>query len=294
MTLQVKKITGTWNRGIVVGDLHGCVKELKTILRKVNFSNSVTRSCPSVLEDFHDPNTLTEYTKGANEGQQGTDDLCIFVGDIVNKGPDSYGCARLLRALGAVGVVGNHDLKLLSIRKHPEKDEHIKSSLYSLAMNCPQDVLDYLESLPHIIHFPNFNALVVHAGLDPTVPLANQDVEAVTRMRRLQKKNENSESGDEDILSSSDYYHTIEKGKKGKKWFKVWQEVVHEGSNELPCAEEIYKKNIVVYGHDAKSSLQEKKFTIGLDSGCVYGRSLSALVLPSRKIVQVPGYQQHL
>lgn len=289
MTVRVETVSGSWSRGIVIGDLHGCAAELKAILRKSNFSNSLTRSFPNVLEESSDPNSLKEYKVTPRIP---SDDLCIFVGDLVNKGPDSYGCVRLLRALGAVGVVGNHDLKVLSIRKHPTREEHVKSSLYNLAMQCPEDVLEYLGSLPHIVSIPHFNILVVHAGLDPTVPLVNQNVEAVTRMRRLQKRNENNGNNDDSIISSSEYYHTVEKGTNGKKWYKVWHDVVHEAI--LPCGEELYKQNIVVYGHDAKSSLQEKQFTIGLDSGCVYGRSLSALLLPSRKIIQVPGYQHHL
>lgn len=51
---------------------------------------------------------------------------------------------------------------------------------------------------------------------------------------------------------------------------------------------ENYKgKKLIVYGHWARQGLCVKENTIGLDSGCVYGKQLSALILPSREIVQI-------
>lgn len=292
MTAKVKHISGRWNRGVVIGDIHGCLSQLKAILRKVNFSNAVIRAHPEILDESNDSaNLVGSDQQDCSSG----DDLCIFVGDLINKGPDSYGCVRFLRALGAIGVSGNHDLKLVSLRNNMDRGiVEESSSLFKLAKDCPPDVLEYLENLPHIVHISQWNVIVVHAGLDPSVPLQAQNVEVVTRMRRLRVKDSRDEV-DYEVLHSSDYFDAIEKGKCGIKWFKMWKQVVHDKKNfsgqPIPVSDELYYENTVVYGHDAKSSLQERKFTIGLDSGCVYGRSLSALLLPTRKIIQIPGYQ---
>lgn len=58
--------------------------------------------------------------------------------------------------------------------------------------------------------------------------------------------------------------------------------------NGSPWHENYSGKKLIVYGHWARQGLCVKDNTIGLDSGCVYGKQLSALILPERKIVQVP------
>ncbi len=57
--------------------------------------------------------------------------------------------------------------------------------------------------------------------------------------------------------------------------------------NDKPWYEAYTGKKLIVYGHWARQGLSVKDKTIGLDSGCVYGKQLSALILPERKIVQV-------
>ena len=57
--------------------------------------------------------------------------------------------------------------------------------------------------------------------------------------------------------------------------------------NGKPWHEEYLGKKLIVYGHWARQGLHIKENSIGLDSGCVYGKQLSAVILPERKIVQV-------
>lgn len=280
MTLIVKELAGNWSRGIVIGDVHGCINQLKALLRKVNFSNSVSRSHPNILQDDHDSSTLVD----CNELDcNSTDDLCIFVGDLVNKGPDSYGVVKLLKAIGAVGVRGNHDEKFIA-RCKKESIGKNDSSLQS----CFHDVVEFLDNLPHIIYFPIWNMIVVHAGLDPSLPLSLQSMSATTHMRRLALKTDFKR--EPKCLSSSNFFFAFER-KIGSKWFKVWNDVMKKKFDpEVCCGESFFRHCTVVYGHDAKSSLQIKKFSIGLDSGCVYGGCLTALVVPEKVIVDTPGF----
>ena len=55
----------------------------------------------------------------------------------------------------------------------------------------------------------------------------------------------------------------------------------------MPWHEKYKGKKLIVYGHWARQGLCVKENTIGLDSGCVYGKQLSAVILPERKIIQI-------
>ena len=60
-----------------------------------------------------------------------------------------------------------------------------------------------------------------------------------------------------------------------------------------PWHERYQDKKLIVYGHWARQGLCVKENSIGLDSGCVYGKQLSAVILPERKIVQVPAQKAY-
>jgi predicted phosphodiesterase len=75
-------------RNIVIGDVHGCLAELVDLLAKL---------APA------------------------KDDQLIFLGDLVNRGPDSHGVVSLVRSLpNALSLLGNHELRLLQYRKERE------------------------------------------------------------------------------------------------------------------------------------------------------------------------------
>ena len=67
-------------RTVIVGDVHGCRRELEQLLERIRFSNG---------------------------------DRLVFVGDLVARGPDSLGVLDIVRRTGALVVRGNHEQKLL-------------------------------------------------------------------------------------------------------------------------------------------------------------------------------------
>ncbi|MDB9281067.1 metallophosphoesterase family protein [Halorubrum ezzemoulense] len=121
----------------LVGDVHGCRSELESLL------------------DELDP---------------GDDDLVVFVGDLVSKGPDNRGVVERVRELpNAHSVRGNNEEKLL----RGETD----------GLGLTDAGREWIRSCPVAISWPG--TLVVHAGVDPHKPLADHDVDDLETVRSL-------------------------------------------------------------------------------------------------------------
>ncbi|KAF1972318.1 Metallo-dependent phosphatase [Bimuria novae-zelandiae CBS 107.79] len=248
-------------RLVVVGDVHGCKEELEELLKKVGFRDDK--------------------------------DHLILTGDIVAKGPDSPGVVTLASRIGASCVRGNHEDKiLLSIEEI--NDDHKNSvaraevdvvdrpsenqepavlgtepELLQLAKSFTEQQLSYLKSCPVILRVGQVGALhnvvVVHAGLVPDVPLEQQDPFQVMNMRTI----------DLDTLVPSEK-------RKHTPWEKYWN---HQQKRK-PAVE----RTTVIYGHDRKRGKNINKYSMGLDSGCVSGGHLTAMVIKEggkHKYVQV-------
>jgi hypothetical protein len=208
-------------RTIVVGDLHGCVDELRDLLRKCG------------------------YAPG---------DRLVSVGDIVAKGPDSQAVVQLLREEGGLGVLGNHDAHAL---KAHEEGASSKPERQQLLRTLTGPDWAYLEALPLYLRLGREKAhgpetAVVHAGAVPGKALEEQDRELLLTIRSIRDDG------------------TPSKKIEGTPWAALWK-----GPERI------------VFGHDAVRGLQEQPMATGLDTGCVYGGKLTALVLPERKLVAV-------
>ena len=97
-------------------------------------------------------------------------DRLIFVGDLVNRGPQSLEVLRFVKALGAGAqcVLGNHDLHLLAHYFEPTRKLH-RGDTFAAVLTAPdrEALVEWLLELPLAIHDPAHGELVVHAGLVP-------------------------------------------------------------------------------------------------------------------------------
>ncbi|ERH08719.1 MAG: calcineurin-like phosphoesterase [halophilic archaeon J07HX64] len=126
-----------WEDIYVVGDVHGCRGTLERLLDSLELS---------------------------------PDDLVVFVGDLLRKGPDSSGVLELLRTRPNLRAVrGNNEQKLIDGR----------SSLDSLT----DDDLSYLESLPAVLSWDD--VMVVHGGIDHRKPFVDHSLTEVLNARSL-------------------------------------------------------------------------------------------------------------
>ncbi|MGV6807265.1 MAG: symmetrical bis(5'-nucleosyl)-tetraphosphatase [bacterium] len=119
----------------VVGDIQGCLKPLRCLLKKVRFSRKRDR--------------------------------LISVGDVVNRGPQSLETLRYLKGLGSAFsmVLGNHDLHLLAIHRGAAKPSRKDTFNTILAAEDRDELCDWLQRQPIIIQ--EDGNLLVHAGIPP-------------------------------------------------------------------------------------------------------------------------------
>lgn len=212
--------------------------------------------------------------KCAYDGQSST---LVLVGDLVNKGPYSAEVIQYVRSLNpAPYVVRYADLRLCVLASSIDRGNHddfatsvalklwpgARRDSYNYLDKLSQEDIEWLKELPYTISIPRFNALIVHAGLVPGVELVRQRPVDMHSMRNLVA------SIDEE--TGQRVYEGNSEGEIGQPWVELWPGPEH-----------------VFFGHDAKRGLQLAPFATGLDTGCCYGRHLTAVLLPSRELVSV-------
>jgi serine/threonine protein phosphatase 1 len=189
----------------VVGDVHGCIAELRTLWERLS---------------------PTE------------EDIVVFVGDLVRKGPDSAAVVKFVQSKdNAVSVRGNNEAKIIHDRIDTD----------------PFDpVADALESFPLVVSWED--AMAVHGGVNPTEPLSAHEANDLLEMRSVPPGN------------SYD----------GPFWFER-----HDGPPR------------VFFGHTVLADPFVSDWAIGLDTGCVYGGSLTAYDYRRDELISVPAEQTY-
>jgi hypothetical protein len=199
-----------------------------------------------IVGDIH--GCLRELSELLDRVGPGEGDRVAFVGDLVARGPDSLGVLKLFREVSAVAVRGNHEERLLSARNAKKRGEggpRLGASHLSVFEALSEEDWDLLENLPLKLDFEEHALRMVHAGVVPGVPWEAQDPRLVTHLRSIGADGTPSD-------------------RHGTPWGAVYQGPPH-----------------VVFGHNARLDVQLHPHATGLDTGCVYGGALTALVLPA-------------
>jgi len=239
---------------LIIGDVHGCLTELKFLIEKATHA-----------QDFH---------------------AIILVGDLVNKGPLSAEVIRYVRNQQQQGesylaVRGNHDDAALAAALGDK--ERAQKPRYNWTKQLSDEDVEWMADLPYTITIPSSylqsddnrdtndankmaekDVIVVHAGLLPNVALSDQRPKVMTTIRNISHLDTSGESdGNEDIIENI----AVAKAWKGPEF--------------------------VIFGHDARRGLQQEEYALGLDTGCVYGKQLTGIILPERQIVSVDALEEY-
>jgi bis(5'-nucleosyl)-tetraphosphatase (symmetrical) len=194
------------------------------------------------------------------------------VGDLVNRGPDSLGVLRLLKELNAGGVMGNHDVHTL-LRRQGERSADSRDTLDELyaAPDC-DELLSWLAERPLLRAWDDL--ICVHAALAPTLqdPVAAIANLASCETSALQAFTISARYCDQrGVRPPSDW---PEPELPYRAWYKFWQKRTDD-------------TRTVVFGHWARNGLVLEDRVRGLDTGCVWGRQLTAWIAEEDRIVQV-------
>ncbi len=176
-------------------------------------------------------------------------DVLHPVGDLVNKGPDSPGTLRLLREIGAQAVQGNHDRIWLEC--HADADPELRRWL--AAQPIVRDLGDIL---------------MVHAGVHPAWDVDTLATRALTEA--------------EIEFATTVRYCATDGAAPPFDW-------PPPGPPFAPWDSFYRGRKTIVFGHWARRGLVRGERAVGLDTGCVYGGSLTAWIAETDQIVQVPG-----
>lgn len=221
----------------IIGDIHGCRSELETLLGRLGYDIGAARH---------------------PEGRK-----VIFLGDLVDRGPDIPGVLRIVMKMVEAGaalcVPGNHDIKLL--RKLRGRDVQIThglaESLEQLEREPPEFrkvVMDFIDGLVSHYVLDDGNLVVAHAGMKESM-----QGRASGKVRDFALYGETT--GETDEFGLPVRYN--------------W-------------AAEYRGRAMVVYGHTPVPEPEWLNGTINIDTGCVFGGRLTALRYPEKELVSVP------
>lgn len=190
------------------------------------------------------------------------DDRLILLGDLVNRGPDSCKVIDLARQHRAISLLGNHELRLLSYRKNrvAPKDIERPTDADTFQKLRPED-WTYLEAMPLTHHIEELNTVFVHGGFLPGEPWQRQTASVVTRIQSINAKGLPCKRADDPAAPA---------------WADLW--------NGPP---------FVVYGHTPRPEVYKLKWSVGIDTACCMGGSLTAYILPEKRFVQVKARRRY-
>jgi polynucleotide kinase-phosphatase len=242
-----REVTGPFD---IIGDVHGCSAELFTLFTRLGYD---------LVRDDQGRPVDAAHPEGRTP---------VFVGDLVDRGPDSPGVLRLVMGMVAAGtaicVPGNHEQKLarsLSGRK-VQLTHGLPETLAQLALeddSFVQRTRTFIDSLVSHYVLDGGKLVVAHAGLKE-----EYQGRASGRVRAFALFGETTGETDEYGLPV-----------------------------RYPWARDYRGSAAVVYGHTPTPTPEWINNTICLDTGCVFGGSLTALRWPTRELVSVPAAKEY-
>jgi len=233
---------------VAVGDVHGCIEELDELLKTIQYNKNQMR--------------------------------LVFLGDLMDRGPEPVACVRRVRELGVECIMGNHEEKHIRWRKHEKNRERTgkenpmkrMSDDEKLANNQLSDQdWTWLKALPMKLELGH-NWWAVHAGCEPRFSLDKQSPSQIMRVRYVNQNGVAQALNPDKSQPEGTVY-----------WTEQWNGPEH-----------------IVYGHcvhDLKNPRHDYSpyrghsgiHCLGIDTGCCFGGHLTAALFKEPEGLHVIG-----
>ena len=179
------------------------------------------------------------------------EDRLVSVGDLVAKGPDSRRVLDFFRERSnSAAILGNHECVLL--RQYRGEAVDLEPAHVKVMEELAADFAVYMDWVSELPCYINLGShIVVHAGIRPGTRLEQQELQDLTELRTLDGPERGS--------------------RVGTPWFDRYQ-----------------GDAVVIFGHWVFETPLVRKNALGIDTGCVYGGKLTAVVLPGERLASVP------
>jgi predicted kinase len=233
----------------VIGDVHGCLAELEQLLTKLGYAIGRDEAGRSI---------------SAGHPQR----RAVFLGDLVDRGPDTPGVLRLVMGMVDAGtalcVPGNHEAKLLrALRgRNVQRTHGLAETMAQLAAE-PEEfrarVERFIDGLISHYVLDGGRLVVAHAGL-----IERYQGRASGRVREFCLYGQTTGETDEYGLPV-----------------------------RYPWAQEYRGRALVLYGHTPVPETEWLNNTMCLDTGCVFGGRLTAFNYPERTVSSIPAAQAY-
>lgn len=204
-----------------------------------------------IYGDIH--GCYSEFISLRNKINPRFDDVEVCVGDILTKGKYSVKTLDFIIKHNIKSALGNHEEKLLRYIKHQKslKKNPVQLTLDedNIIASLTDEHIKFLESMPLFLRFGSI--LILHGGLQNKLNLDNltkRDKEKILRLRYIDQDEHFIAYGDEQ--DDSIFWADVYDGNQG----------------------------FVIYGHQWFEEVKKSPFALGIDTGCVYGNKLSAVI----------------
>lgn len=251
MRSDFQSLTGPFD---IIGDVHGCFDELCQLITKLGYELTSSPHKNSV-DTMHSVQHAEQRT-------------LVFVGDLVDRGPASVPCLKLVRDLCEQGqaycVAGNHEARLRNwLEDGSVKLTHglatTAHEFSTVSADLRQQLTDFIAELPTYMQLDHGQLLIAHAGLQASM--------------------HGREGGK---VVSFCLYGDTGKGAKDEFGLPIRRDWAQDYTDDT----------LVVHGHVPMLKARHLNNTWCIDTGCAFGGELTALRYPEKILVAVPAIQQ--